>query len=235
MKIYAIGDLHLSGNPPSKPMHIFGEHWLNHAELIQKNWLETINPEDTVIICGDTSWAMNLQEALVDLSFIEKLPGQKIILRGNHDYWWNSLKKMQIATNNNFSFLQNNFFVAEDISICGTRGWLLPSSPNFTEEDATIYRREGLRLEASLRAAYDQGFRDIIVALHYPPLYNEDEESIFVELMEKYFVKKCVFGHVHGQEKNLVFEGIRNNISYKLVSCDTQEFCPQLVYDANIY
>ncbi|MFR9142051.1 MAG: metallophosphoesterase [Phascolarctobacterium faecium] len=112
MKIYAIGDLHLSGKPPSKPMEIFGEHWADHAAKVAANWHQLIRSDDTVIICGDTSWAMDLQDALTDLNWIAALPGRKIILRGNHDYWWSSLKKMQTATENNFSFLQNNFLPA---------------------------------------------------------------------------------------------------------------------------
>lgn len=165
MKIYAIGDLHLSGKPPSKPMEIFGEHWTDHAAKVAANWHQLIRSDDTVIICGDTSWAMDLQDALTDLNWIAALPGRKIILRGNHDYWWASLKKMQTATENNFSFLQNNFFTCGTTAICGSRGWLLPSSDNFNADDAAIYRREGLRLEASLKAARQAGYSDIIAAL----------------------------------------------------------------------
>ena len=210
MKIYAIGDLHLSGKPPSKPMEIFGKHWADHAAKVAANWHQLISSDDTVIICGDTSWAMDLQDALTDLNWIAALPGRKIILRGNHDYWWSSLKKMQTA-------------------ICGSRGWLLPSSDNFNADDAAIYRREGLRLEASLEAARQAGYSDIIAALHYPPLYDAANESVFAELLERYGVRHCVFGHIHGSDASMVFEGIRNGITYKLVSCDTQGFIPQLV------
>lgn len=229
MKIYAIGDLHLSGNPPSKPMEIFGEHWQCHAAKVAANWQQLVTGDDTVIICGDTSWAMDLQSALTDLNWIARLPGRKIILRGNHDYWWTSLKKMQQATESKFSFLQNNFYTCGDTAICGSRGWLLPSSENFTDDDAAIYRREGLRLEASLAAAKQAGYNDIIVALHYPPLYDAGNESIFAELLENYRVRHCVFGHIHGSDAGLFFEGQRNNINYKLVSCDTQNFLPQQI------
>lgn len=229
MKIYAIGDLHLSGKPPSKPMEIFGKHWADHAAKVAANWHQLIRSDDTVIICGDTSWAMDLQDALTDLNWIAALPGRKIILRGNHDYWWASLKKMQTATENNFSFLQNNFFTCGTTAICGSRGWLLPSSDNFNADDAAIYRREGLRLEASLEAARQAGYSDIIAALHYPPLYDVANESVFAELLERYGVRHCVFGHIHGSDASMVFEGIRNGITYKLVSCDTQGFTPQLV------
>lgn len=229
MNIYAIGDLHLSGNPPSKPMEIFGEHWQGHAAKVAANWQQLVTDDDTVIICGDTSWAMDLQAALTDLNWIAMLPGRKIIMRGNHDYWWTSLKKMQQATENKFSFLQNNFYTCGDTAICGSRGWLLPSSESFTNDDAAIYRREGMRLEASLAAAKQAGYDDIIAALHYPPLYDAGNESIFAELLESYGVRHCVFGHIHGSEAGLVFEGVRKGITYKLVSCDTQNFLPQLV------
>ena len=162
MKIYAIGDLHLSGKPPSKPMEIFGKHWTDHAAKVAANWHQLIRSDDTVIICG-------------------------------------------------------------------SRGWLLPSSDNFNADDAAIYRREGLRLEASLEAARQAGYSDIIAALHYPPLYDAANESVFAELLERYGVRHCVFGHIHGSDASMVFEGIRNGITYKLVSCDTQGFTPQLV------
>ena len=128
MKIYAIGDLHLSGKPPSKPMEIFGKHWADHAAKVAANWHQLIRSDDTVIICGDTSWAMDLQDALTDLNWIAALPGRKIILRGNHDYWWASLKKMQTATENNFSFLQMPLSTA--VKDCAWRlHWKLPDKP----------------------------------------------------------------------------------------------------------
>ncbi len=229
MNIYAIGDLHLSGYPPTKPMDVFGEHWQNHAAKVEANWRQLITENDTVIICGDTSWAMKLPEALSDLNWIAALPGKKILLRGNHDYWWTSLKKMQLATENKFSFLQNNFYNCADTAICGSRGWLLPASDSFTESDAAIYKREELRLEASLSVAKQAGYSKIIAALHYPPLYGSGEGSGFSELLEHYKVTHCVFGHIHGSDAKTVYQGERNGITYKLVSCDTQNFLPQLV------
>lgn len=224
MSIYAIGDLHLSGKPPAKPMEIFGEHWCNHKEKIKANWLANIHPQDTVIICGDTSWALQLEEAQPDLDWIAQLPGQKILLRGNHDYWWTSLKKMQTFTNNNFSFLQNNCFIAENTAICGTRGWLLPSAENFTENDDKIYQRESMRLELSLRAAKNTAAEKIIAVFHYPPLFTAEEHNLFTDLLEKYQVTHCIYAHIHGEHNTFTFEGLRNGINYKLVSCDTQKF-----------
>lgn len=224
MHIYAIGDLHLSGEPPSKPMEIFGEHWAGHKEKIKNNWLQTVTAEDTVIICGDISWALQLEEAKSDLQWLAQLPGEKILLRGNHDYWWTSLKKMQQFTENKFQFLQNNCIVVGNNAICGTRGWILPSSDNFTPEDQKIYQRESIRLELSLQAAAKQKAENIICVFHYPPIFAAEEHTLFTDLLEKYNVSHCVYGHIHGENHISVYEGQRTGINYKLVSCDTQQF-----------
>ena len=224
MSIYAISDLHLSGEPAKKPMDIFGEHWTNHKEKVKENWLATVKEEDTVIICGDISWAMQLKEVEEDLLWITELPGKKILMRGNHDYWWTSLKKMQDTFGKHFEFLQNNCIMIGDTAICGTRGWLLPSSENFTEDDNKIYQREGIRLEMSLQAAKANSAERIIVAFHYPPLFAPTEQTLFTDLLEKYQVKDCVYGHIHGENHLAVFEEERNGVQYKLVSCDTQGF-----------
>ena len=224
MNIYAIGDLHLSGNPPAKPMEIFGEHWAGHREKIKENWLSTVSPEDVVIICGDISWAMSLREAQEDFAWLKALPGRKLLLRGNHDYWWTSLKKMQAFFGEGFEFIQNNCIQVEDFAICGTRGWLLPSAENFTEEDRKIYEREALRLTMSLECAKKSGAKEIICALHYPPLFAAEEETAFTNLLEQYEVKICLYGHIHGLDHVFTFEGERKGVNYKLVSCDTQGF-----------
>jgi predicted phosphohydrolase len=145
-------------------------------------------------------------------------------MRGNHDYWWTSLKKMQATFGEHFEFLQNNCIMVGAIAICGTRGWLLPSSENFTEEDNKIYQREGIRLEMSLQAAKTNNAERIIVAFHYPPLFAPTEQTLFTDLLEKYQVKDCVYGHIHGENHLAVFEEERNGVQYKLVSCDTQGF-----------
>ncbi len=225
MHIYAIGDLHLSGDPPTKPMEIFGEHWANHKAKVAANWLATITEDDTVIICGDISWALQLPEADPDLNWIAQLPGHKILLRGNHDYWWTTLKKMQNRWGEQYQFLQNNCIMVEDIAICGTRGWVLPSAEKFTAEDEKIYQREGIRLELSLKEALKHNPRQIIVALHYPPLFAAEEETVFTQLLEKYQVQDCIYGHIHGGANHIpVFEETRKGVRYKLTSCDTQEF-----------
>lgn len=224
MHIFAIGDLHLSGEPPTKPMEIFGKHWCGHKEKIAASWQATVSSEDVVIVCGDISWAMSLEAATPDLDWLAQLPGRKLLLRGNHDYWWSSLSKMKQRYGGQFEFLQNGCLMAEDIAICGTRGWLLPSAEDFSAEDRKIYSREGVRLELSLQAARRQQARSIITALHYPPLFCHTEHTLFTNLMCQYRVDYCVYGHIHGLEHPPVFEGLREGISYKLVSCDTQGF-----------
>lgn len=224
MHIYAIGDLHLSGEPPTKPMEIFGEHWLGHKEKIKQHWLETVTADDTVIICGDISWAMNLEGAAQDLDWLAQLPGRKLLLRGNHDYWWTSLAKMQKRFGEHFEFLQNGCIMLGDIAVCGTRGWVLPSAENFTPEDEKIYKREAIRLELSLQAAIKEQAATIITAFHYPPLFAPTEQTVFTDLLKKYNVQHCVYGHIHGENHVITFEGEREGINYKLVSCDTQDF-----------
>lgn len=224
MHIYAIGDLHLSGEPPTKPMEIFGAHWLGHKEKIKQNWLQTVSEEDAVIICGDISWAMSLEGAACDLSWLAQLPGRKLLLRGNHDYWWTSLSKMQKRYGDSFEFLQNGCIMLGDVAVCGTRGWILPSADGFTQEDAKIYKREGIRLELSLQAAQKQNPRAVITAMHYPPLFARTEHTLFTNLMHNYNVNYCVYGHIHGENHVVTFEGVREHITYKLVSCDTQNF-----------
>ena len=224
MNIYAIGDLHLSGEPPAKPMEIFGEHWLGHKEKIKNNWLATVTDGDVVIICGDISWAMGVKNAAEDLAWLAQLPGRKLLLRGNHDYWWSSLAKMQQLYGEHFEFIQNDCTMVDNISICGTRGWVLPSAENFSAEDEKIYKREALRLELSLKAAQHHNPEQLIVAMHYPPLFAADEHTLFTDLMEKYHVNHCVYGHIHGENHVLTFEGEREGENYKLVSCDTQGF-----------
>lgn len=223
MSIFAIGDLHLPGGD-KKPMDVFGAHWERHFERICADWQSRVKPEDIVLIPGDISWAMQLSDALNDLREIAKLPGTILLLRGNHDYWWSSLSKMQQRYGAHFEFLQNDCIMAEDIAVCGTRGWLLPSAESFSEADRKIYNREGIRLELSLQQAHKMQAQQIITAFHYPPLFARTEHTCFTNLMLQYGVQHCVYGHIHGENHIPVFEGLRAGINYKLVSCDTQGF-----------
>lgn len=223
MSLYAIGDLHFS-TAVNKPMNIFGDNWENHEEKIINNWENTVNIEDTVLIVGDTSWGINMNEAGADLNIIHELPGKKIYVKGNHDYWWTTVTKLN-KLYDNMSFLQNNFYSYEDYAICGTRGWICPNEVKFTEEDEKIYKREAHRLKLSLDAARKSGFEKIIVITHYPPTNDKLEPSIFTEIYEQYNVEKVIYGHLHGKESfKMGLEGIHRGVEYKLVSCDYVNF-----------
>ena len=223
--LYAIGDTHLSLSV-EKPMDIFGGAWIDYVEKIEENWTRTVSPEDVVILAGDISWAMRLEEADEDFAFLDRLPGQKIVLKGNHDYWWASLKKMQERWPN-FKFLYNNYQVYSDIAICGTRGWVCPGSSGYTPKDDVIYQRELIRLENSLKQAVTAGYSRLIGVMHYAPTNEKLEPSGFTELFERYGVDKVVFGHLHtefGFKSGLT--GLYNDVDYQLVSADFRKFVP---------
>ena len=229
MSIYVIGDLHLSFSA-DKPMDIFGYNWENHAEKIRENWMQNITEYDTVILPGDFSWAMYLEETYKDFEFLNSLPGKKILSKGNHDYWWTTLKNMRTFLNENnytnIDFLYNNSYEFEDKIICGTRGW------SITDENADekLINRELIRLEISLKEGIEKygDNKEIIVFMHYPPITKAkivaDEEMKFVNLMKKYNVKKCYYGHLHGAS---IIDAIEENIEgieFKLVSADGLDF-----------
>lgn len=223
MNIYAIGDLHLSGNV-NKPMDIFGAKWENHKEKIKKNWVKKIKNEDLVLIPGDISWAMKYEDAKSDLKFIDKLPGKKVIIKGNHDFWWGSVQKLNDSYKT-IDFVQNNSFTYNDITICGTRGWICPNETKFTEHDAKMYKRESNRLKNSLES--NSKNNKVIVMLHYPPTNDRKEESKFTKLIEKYNVLKVVYGHLHTEEYfSTSIQGKFNGVDYELVSADYINFSP---------
>lgn len=232
MAIFAIADLHLSQST-DKPMHIFGQQWEDHQSRLSKAWIESVGQDDTVIIPGDISWGMTLDEALPDLQFIDQLPGRKILSKGNHDYWWGTLGKvMALAAENNLStlsFMKNNAFLIEGRAVCGTRGWLLPSDPEFKTADQVIYEREIGRLERSLlagKALLGETQGEIIAVIHYPPLLQPIRNSGFCTLLEKYHVKTCIYGHLHGRGHYKAFEGEKNGVTYHLVAGDYISFKP---------
>ena len=236
MKIYAIGDVHLSlDSRIEKPMDVFGPKWANHAERLRENWMETVNPDDLVVICGDISWGLRLEEAMADLMFLNDLPGHKILTKGNHDLWWNSVSKLN-AISEGMTFLQNTAFVTDGsfskLAIAGTRGWICPGTDGFDEHDKKIYERELIRLRFSLQDARSKGADEIIAAIHYPPSNDKFQESGFTDLMEEFGVKTCVYGHLHGKEafKN-GYKGVWNGVEYKLVSLDYVEAKPVLIYE----
>ena len=226
--LYAIGDLHLSFSN-DKPMDVFGENWKDHAEKLKKGF-SALTDEDVTVLCGDLSWAMGLEEALEDFRFIEALPGKKTILKGNHDYWWSTAKKKKklFAENGigSIEILHNNAFSYGDYAICGTRGWFFEEEHGL-EHDRKIMRREVMRLEASLQAA---GERDKLVFLHYPPVYQRYECPEILELLERYEVKKCFYGHIHGKGIAGAFNGWRGRTEFRIVSADAVGFAPAPVF-----
>lgn len=224
MSVYAISDLHLPIGV-KKPMDVFGTRWDNYVEKIKTNWENTVKCKDFVIISGDISWAMYLEEAEADLRFIDELPGTKILTRGNHDYWWTSIKKMnELIEKKEFktiNFIQNDsFMIDEKTAVSGCRGWLTPDDKKFTSSDDKIYKRELLRLEMSIRDAMTRGAENIIVSMHYPP------NAGFMTILEKYHIGITVYGHLHNERM-----GIYDEISAgtKLVSCDYLSFLPEKI------
>lgn len=227
MALYAISDLHLSLSG-DKPMDVFSEEWKNHDVKIRENWLKKVKEEDTVLLAGDISWSMKLQGGKEELDFVAGLPGRKIIIKGNHDYWWGSITKLN-SMYDNMDFIQNNFFSYEDYAICGTRGWVIPGSSLFKEEDEKIFRREVLRLKMSLDAAKKRGFQKFIVMIHYPPVNETFKDSEFTDIFEEYGVEKVIYGHLHGKSLQRVMTGERQGVEYILTSCDYIGFDPVLI------
>lgn len=228
MAIYAIGDLHLSLSV-DKPMDIFGGNWEGYMKKIENAWREVISEEDYVLIPGDVCWALTLEEAKIDLQWLDKLPGKKIISKGNHDYWWSSLKKMN-ALFESIHFIHNSYASVNGLAICGSRGWLCPNDSNFTEKDELIYKREQNRLELSLSKAVEDGYNDILVMIHFPPTNDKKEISAFQEIFEKYKVKYVIYGHLHTKYCwHLSLNGEVNGIKYYMVSSDFLDFVPKTI------
>ncbi len=227
MQIYAIADLHLSLTA-EKPMDVFGEAWRGHAEKLERNWRETVKDEDLVLIPGDISWAMQLQAALPDLSFIGALPGKKILLKGNHDYWWSAIGRVRASLPTDMRALQNDSIVEAGIGICGSRGWLCPGSSNFSQDDEKIYLRELDRLSLSLQSLPQVETK--IAMLHFPPFSDKDRGSGFTERLEAAGVKIAVYGHLHGEANRYAFEGEKNGVYYHCVAADKLDFTPKRIY-----
>ncbi len=218
MDIYAIGDLHLPGGA-DKPMHVFGSHWEGHFDRIRRDWREKVREEDAVLLPGDLSWAMQTEDALADLRSIGELPGRKIILRGNHDYWWCGISRLRELLPEGMYAVQNDAMRLEDTAFCGTRGWTLPG-PACAPEDEKIYRRELLRMEMSLDRAMKLGASRTVVLCHYPPLGEGAAETPLSSLLEKYPVDDVVYGHLHGPSLRGAVNGVYRGIRYHCVSCD---------------
>ena len=227
MALYAIGDLHLCLGA-AKPMDIFGGAWTGYMDKL-KQGMSVIRPEDTTVLLGDLSWTLDLQDAAADFAWINEIPGRKIILKGNHDYWWSTAAKFyKFCEANGFSnqfILNNNHYEYDGYAICGTRGWFFEEDKG-GEHDEKVFRRELIRLEASLQSAGDL---PKIVFLHYPPKYKGYECPEILELLNKYQVRRCFYGHLHGASHALAMEGLWDGIDFKLVAADRLDFKPFLV------
>ena len=231
MAIFAISDLHL---PLScdKPMDIFGDKWDNYIVRMKKNWNSTVTDRDTVIVPGDISWTTYIDDAAEDFEYIHSLNGKKLLLKGNHDYWWTTQSKMnKFLESNGFDsieILQNTAYRVGDTAVCGTRGWTIPTSSS-SDEDKKIYEREKQRLILSLECAKSLNAKNIVVAMHYPPIDKDSESSDFIEIMVQYGVSRCVFGHLHAAAHKSAPVGTFSGIRLNLVSCDYLSFVPYLI------
>lgn len=217
MAVYAISDLHLPAR--EKPMDIFGEHWANHFEKISEDWRARVSEGDIVLLPGDLTWAMHLEEALEDLQRIGALPGRKLILRGNHDYWWSAIGRVRRSLPEGMFAIQNDFLMLDGLVFAGSRGWIIPVGDSADAGDVKIFQRERVRLEMSLRSARSKApDAPLIVMMHYPPLI--DAARGFADLLEEYGVRDCVYGHLHGAGLHGAIRGERNGVRYHQVSCD---------------
>ena len=228
MALYAMGDLHLCLGAP-KPMDVFGGAWVGYLEKLKEGF-SAVTQEDTTVLLGDLSWALDLSGAREDFAWINEIPGRKIILKGNHDYWWNTATKFyQFCKENGFSdqlILNNNHYEYDGFAICGTRGWFFEESRS-DDHDEKVFKRELMRLEASLKSAGDL---PKLVFLHYPPLYKGYECPEILELLNRYEVRQCFYGHLHGASHGLAMEGQHYGIQFRLLSADRLNFKPYRIF-----
>ncbi|MBZ4665974.1 metallophosphoesterase [Mahella sp.] len=234
MALYAMADIHLALSV-NKPMDIFGKQWENYMDRIADNWMATITDNDCIIIAGDISWAIHIEELDKDFEFLNQLPGQKVFVKGNHDYWWNSMSKLKEYVEahgfRNMIFLHNNAYRYKDIVICGSRGWMLPGDPGFTAEDEKVYRRELMRLRLSLEQGVKLKGGEILVAMHYPPATIINPRSEFMDIMNEYGVRRCVYGHLHDSGKRIAINGRHEGIDMYLTASEYLQFIPLKLED----
>ncbi len=221
MKVFAISDLHLS-TVCNKPMDVFGKAWENYFELICNDWLQKVSYDDLVILAGDFSWGMRMEEALPDFQLVAQLPGKKVILRGNHDYWWNTLSQVRSSIPTGFFALQNDCLRFENVLICGTRGWLCPDGDKLSADDKKIYLREVERLKLSLSAMQKQRKPEdkVVAIMHYPPFNGRYDDSDFIKLFVQNDIHTVVYGHLHGKDCRANLFMRKFNIDFYLTSCD---------------
>ena len=229
MSVFAIADLHLSFGA-DKPMDVF-PGWRSYTDRIYANWQHLVAPEDTVVIAGDISWAMDLKDTQKDFAFLQSLPGHKLLMKGNHDYWWTTKAKMdrflQEQGFSSLSFLHNNYVLADGVALCGSRGWFYDAK---TDADKKVLLREVGRLRMSIEPALKDGY-DPVVFLHYPPVYNGVECPEIMDVLREYRIRKCFYGHVHGgNAAKRAFVGEKDGIVFRLIACDYIGFTPLSIW-----
>jgi len=231
MSLYVMGDLHLS-TQVQKPMDVFGGVWDGYQEKIIQS-LSKLNDDDVIVLNGDTSWAMSLNEALSDFKLLDSFKGQKIVSKGNHDFWWTTKSKVMDFFEQNdihsIDILHNNCFVYNDTAICGTKGYFYEETKS-DSHDLKVYKRELLRLEHSLSEAERKNVKNKIVFLHYPPIYQDIVYAEMLDIMNRYGVSECYYGHIHGMSHKYAFNGIKDGIKYTLVSSDFLNFKPYKIF-----
>lgn len=231
MAIFAISDLHLPLGV-DKPMNVFGDRWSNYVERLCENWQKIVGDDDIVIMPGDISWATYLEDSVKDFEYINNLNGTKVILKGNHDFWWSTMNKLDIYLKNNkfdtIRFVHNNCVIYNDTAICGTRGWNIAKESS-SDEEKRIFLREKQRLILSLESAKKQKPKDIIVAMHYPPVEKNGTNFELIDIMKEYGVKRCIYGHLHAAAQNFAVQGDVRGIDLTLVSSDYLKFVPKLL------
>ena len=221
MKVYAISDLHISTNS-DKPMDVFGPSWVGYMDKIKADWQKKVGEDDVVLIAGDISWAMKIDDAKSDFDVIKDLNGKKIFIKGNHDYWWSGIGKVRDILPKNCFAIQNDALKIGNVVFCGSRGWNVPGSPDFRKDDMKIYQREAERFKMSLEAAKGLAADgDVIIALiHFPPFNSKKEDTAFTRLFEEYGVHSVIYGHLHGKYVHAEKLAVKNGINYYLTSCD---------------
>ncbi len=234
MSLWVIGDLHLPLGA-DKPMDIFGGGWDGYVSKIENNWKKLVSEEDTVVLAGDLSWGLTLEQCLPDFKFVESLPGKKILLKGNHDYYWTTvtgmLRFLRFNGINSVSFLHNNSYEVDGVTLCGTRGWFIEEQNGIQAEKQKIYNRELIRLECSLKSA--GGDRKTVV-MHYPPVYRGFVCGEILELFKAYHVTDCYYGHLHGAARRGAVTGLRDGVNYRLISADNINFSPVRIFSTFI-
>ena len=231
MKIFGISDLHLSFSVANKSMSVFGSHWHEHWRKIGDSWRSMIGADDIVLVCGDISWGLRPSDAEKDLEWLSELPGRIVLTRGNHDYWWQSINRMRQAYPR-LNFIQNDALTFGGVSVCGTRGWPLPGSDEFNEQDQKIYERELSRLRLAV-GALDEKAQYRVAMFHYPPLFSDQLDTEFTAILEQAHIDLCVYGHLHQAH----FDPQRvdldhNGIAYRLISSDYLGFTPRQLWPA---